>query len=63
MDKKSYFLTTGPYYSHLPWFKIITPTIQTDTGEGTNIRVGKGASESDQMTRKTSPSHKPTKQP
>jgi len=38
----------------------LSPTIQTDTGEGANTRVGK---ESDHKTRKTSPIHKLTKQP
>jgi hypothetical protein len=61
--QKIYFLSNGPYHSHLLWIKIITPTIQTDNGEGANTRVGKGASESDHKTRKTSPIHKSTKQP
>ena len=60
MDKKNYFFTTGPYHSHLLWFKIIIPIIQTDNGEGANTRVGK---ESDHKMRKSSPIHKLTKQP
>jgi len=59
MDKEAILPAYGPYHcqklynSHLLRFKIITPTIQTDTGEG--------GSPKDQKTMKTSPIHEPTK--
>jgi len=49
------------HHSHFLWFKIITLTIQTDIGEGPNIRGEKGALTSDRKTQKTSPVHEPTK--
>ena len=59
MDKEATFPFYGPYHfqqlynSHLLRFKIIIPTIQTDSGEGVSTK--------DQKTMKTNPIHKPTK--
>jgi hypothetical protein len=50
------------YHSHLLWFKIITPTLQTGVGEGPNTRGRKGVLNTDHKARKTSPVHLPTKQ-
>ena len=47
------------YHSCILWFKITTPIIQTDIGEGPNTRGGKGASTSDSKSKKTSPIHEP----
>jgi len=41
------------------WFKITTPIIQTDIGEGPNTRGGKGALTSDSKSKMTSPNHEP----
>jgi hypothetical protein len=65
MDKEAILPSSGPnhpqqlYHSHLSWFKIITPTIQTDIGEGPSIRDRKGASTSYHKTKKTSSFHDP----
>ena len=40
----------GNYNSCLLWFKIMTLTFQTDTGEGPNPSGGKGASNPAQTT-------------
>lgn len=62
MDKEAILPSFGPYYSqqlyhsHLLWFKIITPTIQTDIGEGPSTRGKKGALTSDQRQRRQAPS-------
>jgi len=67
MSEKATLPSSGPYHfqqlynSCLLWFKIITLTIQTDTGEGPNTRDRKGALTSDYKPKKTSPTHKPTK--
>jgi len=59
MDTEATFPSYGPYHcqqlyiSHLLRFKIITPTIQTDSGEGVSTK--------DQKTMKTSPIHESTK--
>jgi len=66
MDKEAIFPSSGPYHtqqlynSHPLWFKIITPTIHTDIGEGPNTTDKKGASTSGRMTNKASPIHEPT---
>jgi hypothetical protein len=66
MGKEAIFPPSGPYYtqqlynSHLLWFKIITLTIQTDTGEGPNKISKKGALTSGRKTNKTSLIHEPT---
>jgi hypothetical protein len=65
MDEEAILPTLGPYHpqqlyhSDLLWFKIITPTIETDIVEGTTTRGRKGALNSDHKTRKTSPFHHP----
>jgi len=59
VDKEAILPSCGPYHSSLLWFKIITLTIQTDTGEGRNTRGRKGASTSARRMKKTSPIHKP----
>jgi len=41
------------------WFKITTPIIQTDIGEGPITRCRKGALTSDSRSKKTSPIHEP----
>ena len=67
MSEEAILTSSGPYHSQqrynscLLWFKIITLTIQTDIGEGPNIRGGKGALTSGYKPKKTSPTHKPTK--
>jgi len=66
-DKEATVPSSGPfhsnqlYHSHLLSFKIITMTIQTDTGEGPNIKGRKGTLSLDHKTQKTSPIHVPTK--
>ena len=67
MDKEAILPSSGPYHSQqlyhscLLWFKINTPTFQTDIDEEPNTRGRKGASTSDRKTKKTSPVHEPTK--
>jgi len=67
MDKEAVLPSSEPYHSqqlyhsHLLWFKIITPTIQTDIGVGPNTRVRKGASTSGCKTNKTGPINESTK--
>jgi len=62
MDKEAILPSSGTYHpqqlyhSHLSWFKIIAPTVQTDIGEGPSTRGRKGAPTSDNKTRRTSPS-------
>jgi len=66
MEKEDIFPPTGPYHSQqfccscLLWFKIFTPTIQTDFGEKPSTRGEKGSSTSDCKTRTSSPIHRPT---
>ena len=43
IDKEAIFLPSEPYHSHFLWYKIITQTVVTDSGKGTNARCGKGA--------------------
>jgi len=67
MDKVAVLPSSGPYHSEqlyhscLLWFKINTPTFQTDIDEEPNIRGGKGALTSDHKTKKTNPVHEPNK--
>jgi hypothetical protein len=61
VDKEAILLSSGPYHSHLLWFKIITPTIQTDIGEGPIARGGKGALTSNCKSEKANPIHEVTK--
>jgi hypothetical protein len=61
MDKEAILPSSGPYHSHLLWFRIITLSVQTDVAEGSNARSRKGALTSDCKTKKSSPIHEPTK--
>jgi hypothetical protein len=67
MHKEAIFPPSGPYHSqqfyhsHFLWFKIITYTVEIDSDEGKNTRGRKGASTSNHMTRKTSPTYQPAK--
>jgi len=67
MSEEAIHPSAGPYHSqqlynsYLLCFKIITVTIRADTGEGPNMRGGKGALTSDYEPKKTSATHKPTK--
>jgi hypothetical protein len=61
VDKEAILPSSGPYHSCLLWFKIITPTIQTDIGEGPITRGGKGVLTSNRKSEKTSPIHEVTK--
>jgi hypothetical protein len=66
MDKEPIFLSSGPYLaqllynSGLLWFKIITLTVQTNTGEEATTRGGNVPSISDHKTRMTNPIRQPT---
>jgi hypothetical protein len=61
MDKEAIFPPSGHYrsqefhHSHLLWFKMITPTIQTSSAERPNTKGTKDTLTSDHITRKTSP--------